>query len=261
MELSRIVILSSKFYRIKTASQKLIRKLLSKVHSLNVKYIIDRKVGGAAEIDVNLFSAKPKSDVSEHLNFLYLLLHAIRPTDILELGTRGGESTKVLERYCSEVNIVGRSFDLSPQPEWLARSNHWKHYEGDDIALGKNLAMSGMWLDGSPFNKLDFIFLDTSHEFLHTAEELKVFIPLLKNGGALCLHDTNLTASPTRRLDGDVNFGWNNERGVSRALEEFFEFEFNEKHLQVQVINDGRYLFYHQPWSNGFSVLLSINQG
>jgi predicted O-methyltransferase YrrM len=260
MENFRIGIHSPKLYRIKTISQRLIRKLRSKVHSLHVKYIIDRKIGGAAEIDVSLFSTKSKSDINEHLNFLYLLLYAIRPTDILELGTRGGESTKVLERYCSEVNIVGHSFDLSPQPEWLARSNHWKHYEGDDITLGKNLAMSGKWLDGSPFNKLDFIFLDTSHEFLHTAEELKVFIPLLKRGGAFCLHDTNLTASPTRRLDGDLNFGWNNLRGVSRALEEFFEFEFNEKHLQVQVINDERFLFYHQPWNNGFSVLLSINQ-
>jgi cephalosporin hydroxylase len=191
---------------------------------------------------------------------LYLLLHAIRPTEILELGTRGGESTKVFEKYCSEVNIIGHSIDLDVEPNWLTQSKHWKHYVGDDITLGNILSISSKWPDGSPFKNPDFIFLDTSHEYLHTLKELRVYIPLLKENGAVAFHDTNLTSLPTRRLNGKLNFGWNNERGVSRALEEYFDFKFNEKNLQVQVIANGKFLFYHQPWNNGLSILLSVKQ-
>jgi hypothetical protein len=64
-----------------------------------------------------------------------------------------------------------------------------------------------------------------------------------------------LLFKPTRRLDGKINLGWNNQRGVARAIEEYFNFEFREDTLQVQLIANQKFVFYHQPWSNGFSIL------
>jgi hypothetical protein len=60
---------------------------------------------------------------------------------------------------------------------------------------------------------------------------------------------------PTRRLDGQINLGWDNQRGVARAIVEYFNFKFHEDTLQVQLINDQKFVFYHQPWCNGFSIL------
>ena len=221
------------------------------------RIIAKNKLLGAALIDVSYLGANPKSDISEHLNLLYFYLHSAKPRNILELGTRGGESTKVLEKYCREMNIVGKSFDLDAAPDWLMNSKNWKHFVGDDIHLGATLTSTQMWPDGSEFTQLDFIFLDTSHEYSHTKEELEIYIPLLKNGiGAIAFHDTNLTSSPTIRLDGTVGFGWDNKRGVARAIEEYFGFKFVEESLQVQSISNGEFLFYHQPWCNGFSVLI-----
>ena len=221
------------------------------------RIIAKNKLLGAALIDVSYLGANPKSDISEHLNLLYFYLHSAKPRNILELGTRGGESTKVLEKYCRDMNIVGKSFDLDAAPDWLMNSKNWKHFEGDDIHLGATLTSTQMWPDGSEFTHLDFIFLDTSHEYSHTKEELEIYVPLLKNGiGAIAFHDTNLTSSPTIRLDGTVGFGWDNKRGVARAIEEYFGFKFVEESLQVQSISNGEFLFYHQPWCNGFSVLI-----
>jgi len=215
------------------------------------------RLAGAASIDVSWFEANPKSDISEHLNFLYFYLHTAKPINILELGTRGGESTRVIEKYCREMNIVGKSIDLEAAPPWLRNSKNWKHFIGDDIKLGQNLNFSQRWPDGSEFEQLDFILLDTSHEYSHTKEELATYLPLLKSGiGAIAFHDTNLTSSPTLRLDGSVGYGHDNERGVARAIEETFGFIFDERSLHMQSIPKSKLLFYHQPWCNGFSILI-----
>ena len=215
------------------------------------------RLAGVASIDVSYFEANPKSDISEHLNFLYFYLHTAKPINILELGTRGGESTRVIEKYCREMNIVGKSFDLEAAPAWLKNSKNWKHFIGDDIDLGHNLTSAQRWPDGSEFKQLDFIFLDTSHEYSHTKEELATYLPLLKSGlGAIAFHDTNVTSSLTFRLDGSVGYGWDNKRGVARAIEEYFGFNFDERSLHMQSIPKSKFLFYHQPWCNGFSILI-----
>ena len=155
------------------------------------------------------------------------------------------------------MNIIGHSFDLDPAPDWLSDSKHWKHFVGDDLSLGLALTVEKLWPDNSNFHELDFIFLDTSHEYSHTLAELNIYIPLLnRETGAIAMHDTNLTQARTRRLDGEINHGWDNKRGVTRALEYFFNFSFNESSLVVQPIPGSNFLLYHQPWNNGLSILI-----
>lgn len=228
------------------------------LRSLYLKHIVYRNVGGAASVDLRFWGAIPNSDISEHLSILYFYLAVAQPANILELGTRGGESTKVLEKYCQDMNIIGHSFDLDSAPDWLSNSKHWKHFIGDDISMGRSLTVEEKWPDNSNFHKLDFIFLDTSHEYSHTLAELKMYIPLLnRETGAIALHDTNLTQAPTRRLDGRINHGYDNKRGVTRALEDYFNFSFNESSLMSQPIPGSNFLLYHQPWNNGLSILIA----
>jgi predicted O-methyltransferase YrrM len=238
--------------KIRIISQRLLRAIRTKFW----QFALPPRV---AKVDVSRFTTQPISDISEHLSFLYFLVNVHRPKQLLELGTRGGESTKVLETYCRENSLCGHSFDLSPAPEWLKKSPHWKHYVGDDLILGASLLENNEWPDGNTFEALDFIFLDTSHEYLHTVAELKTYIPLLSDRGMIVFHDTHLTNRPTRRLDGGVNYGWDNERGVVRAIEEYLQISIAEDSLFAVTDKDQKWFLHHIPWNNGLTVYAKMN--
>jgi len=125
---------------------------------------------------------------------------------------------------------------------------------GDDVAFGALLKHNSQWPDGDPFEKLDFIFLDTSHLYNHTVKEIRTYIPLLSERGMIVFHDTNLTHRATRRLDGGINLGWDNERGVVRAIEEFLQINISEDTLFVTVDTERKWFLYHVPWNNGLTV-------
>ncbi len=211
----------------------------------------------SAIINNEIFGANNKSDISEHLSTLYGICLAKMPNSILELGTRGGESTRVLVEFCEKFKRVGKSVDLVSQPEWLA-TRKWKHFVGDDIAIGKVLAAEKRWPDGEVFDSIDLIFLDSSHEYEHTLEELRIYWPLISNEGVLILHDTNLTDKVTRSLSGNVNTGWNNEEGVSRAIQDYFGINLDWNELQSLNGKDRKNQFrglVHFPWNNGFTCI------
>ena len=226
------------------------------LYQLKERLIWQRIIGrGISEVDVSRFGAKPKSDISDHLNLLALILSLFQPKEILELGTRGGESTRVLHQYCEANSIVGKSIDLSQSPLWLEDSKSWVHFPGDDTKIGNDLIQNQKWPNGVEFNKLDFIFIDTSHEYLHTKLELQIYVPLVRNGGLIVFHDTNLSDKPHRTIDGRIGYGWNNERGVTRAIEEYFSISMREQTFH-SAINLGKIDFlFHVPWNNGFTIL------
>lgn len=222
--------------------------LLTPYHHVRVGFKI-------ADVDVSNFEAGENSDISDHLNFLNLLIEVSKPDVILELGTRGGESTRVLENYCKKNGKIGRSIDLSAAPMWLEQNENWRHYVGDDCKLGSQIIQEKKWPSGEIFKGIDFLFLDTSHEYLHTKDELRIFVPLMNPGGLLVLHDTNLSSLPSRRLSGKLNYGWDNSRGVTRAIEEHFEISIREDKLHTI---SGRYGFdflTHIPWNNGMTII------
>lgn len=211
--------------------------------------------GVTHSVDVSRFGAAESSDIRDHLNFLSFMVHLQQPQVLLELGTRGGESTRVFEDYCKSHHLIGRSFDLGPAPKWLHEKDHWQHFVGDDCELGDLLARTKKWPDGSTFQLIDFLFIDTSHEYEHTCRELETFFPLVKSGGFLVFHDTNLIKKATRRLDGELGYGWDNERGVIRAIEEYFSFEVDETSYLFITISGKGSSIYHLPWNNGLTVV------
>jgi predicted O-methyltransferase YrrM len=207
------------------------------------------------KVSNKLFNAENNSDISDHLNFLYIITLIHKPEVIMELGTRGGESTRVFHHLAHKYNLQGYSVDLVAQPGWLANSTNWKHFESDDISFGNNLSKAGKFPTGETFSGIDLLFIDTSHEYEHTKEELKTYWPLVKPGGLMIFHDTNLTNKSSRRLDGTVNRGWDNQRGVTRAIEEFFDCSIEENSLYVEEIASHKSIFLNVPWCNGLLVL------
>jgi len=211
--------------------------------------------GVVNSVDVSRFRAAESSDIRDHLNFLSFMVNLQRPEVLLELGTRGGESTRVFEEYCKSFMLTGRSFDLQPAPEWLDNKSHWRHYVGDDCELGELVYKSQKWPDGVTFQPIDFLFIDTSHEYEHTCRELEIYFPLVKSGGFLVFHDTNLVENATRRLDGELGYGWDNNRGVIRAIENYFSIKVDEKNYFFTEISGRGSSIYHLPWNNGLTVI------
>lgn len=214
------------------------------------------KVGrGVAKVNYQVFGSENESDISDHLNFLNLFLELLQPSVIVELGTRGGESTRVFTHYTSNHDCQGYGVDLSPKPNWLTESMNWKHFVSDDCALGNKIEKESKWPDGTPFKLIDLLFIDTSHEYEHTLRELAVWTSLVNSGGWILFHDTNLSGNATRRLSGGMNYGWDNSRGVTRAIEEFFQIHITEKEYYSSKVNGEADFIFHVPWNNGLTAL------
>lgn len=207
-----------------------------------------------AIVDNETFCGSNDSDIADHLNTIFALAMSKKPKSILELGTRGGESTKVLTLVAELVGAKGYSVDLNPSPIWLNEKEYWTHFEANDIEFGQTL--SKFWPNGDLFSGIDLLFLDTSHLYDHTKLELETYWKLINNNGLLILHDTNCTSKITRKLSGAENYGWNNQRGVIRALEVFFQCKFDENRLlTVNNLAQGAKALTHFPWNNGLTVI------
>ncbi len=99
---------------------------------------------------------------------------------------------------------------------------------------------------------VDVLFVDTSHGHDHTKNEIEVWSKYLSDNGTMIFHDTNMGAMYARN-DGSIDFGWYNNRGVIRAIEEFVGRRYNEKSFFCDVTP--AYTLIHFPNCNGLTVV------
>lgn len=233
----------------------------------SIKYRINRAIKiltfassrPSSRIDNSIYGASSSSDIFEHLHLLNFLVRLKKPEVLVELGTRGGESTRVFINALREVGGIGYSVDLMPAPKFVVENEAWNHFVQDDISIGELISTKRSWPNGDAFIGIDFLFLDTSHEYEHTVAEIDTWWPLLNKGALLVFHDTNLSEDPTKLLSGGFTRGWNNQRGVSRAIEEYFSIKFDERSLTVLGTSNQIYNSLHLPWCNGLSIVQKAN--
>ena len=143
------------------------------------------------------------SDIYLHLPRFVELVERLDARHVIELGSRSGVST-VAWLYALERN-GGRltSVDLDEAPQ-IGTWGHWEHIRGDDCdpEVVARLAPA------------EIVFIDTSHHYGHTVRELDIYRALVKPGGVLVLHDTEL-AMPFESPLRDGVFP------VKRAVREF----------------------------------------
>jgi predicted O-methyltransferase YrrM len=103
---------------------------------------------------------------------------------------------------------------------------------------------------------IDLLFIDTSHRHEHTRQEIKGWFPLLAPDGMVIFHDTNLRPKYERE-NGTSGTGWNNDRGVIRAIEDYFETKFDEtQRLSGSLSKDDQtWNLEHWPLCNGLTIL------
>lgn len=149
-------------------------------------------------------NARPWSDMIGHMTTLFHEVAVREDPVIIEMGVRSGESTCSL--LAAAVSTGGElwSCDIAtPQvpTEWYSL-DRWHFIEGDDV--------SDRVLTWMP-KEADVIFIDTSHTYAQTIAELNAYVPRLKNGGIMLLHDTEMEVPLADHPTGEV----------ARALDDF----------------------------------------
>lgn len=157
--------------------------------------------------DMYAEQCKTPSDIWLHLPRMVELVEALDAKHVIELGTRTGVSTiawlHALERTGGRLTSV----DLDAKPP-IGDWPHWSFIQADD--LDPNI------FGYSAMTRADVVFIDTSHHLAQTRAELEKYLPLVRSGGVICLHDTELEW-PEGAPIADGPFP------VKRALTEFVE--------------------------------------
>lgn len=193
--------------------------------------------------------ASTLTDIDEHLETMYVEGLLCRPQLIVELGVRGGTSTAVFEQVsemCGSTIISGDIDDCSR----VSQNPRWHFVRDDDLHLAEIFPQYCRTLGITP--EVDLLFIDTSHYYDHTVEEIRKWFPLLSRRAKVMFHDTNLRNVGSRR-DGCFQLGWDNGRGVIRAIEEYLGAHINERQHCTDVV--AGWLLRHWPNCNGFTIL------
>lgn len=146
------------------------------------------------------------SDIQDHMPVLFDTTKSYPKAKVLELGTRSGNSTAAFLAAAEWVDGHVWSIDINEPlvPEWwIASEVPWTYFVEHDMDIG---------LDELPAT-VDVLFIDTSHDYAHTLAELTRFVPLVKAGGVVLAHDTDLEGMP--------ELGPQDPYPVRRALDEF----------------------------------------
>lgn len=190
-----------------------------------------------------------KTDISDHLETLFVESLNIESRLIVELGVGDGESTFVLERVANLWGAKLVSVDIDDRAE-VSTFKDRIFVHSDDISFAA--AFPG-WCRKRGFEPMiDILFIDTSHLYDHTVAEISSWFPYLAPRCKVFFHDTNMGEVFVRR-DGSTGKGWDNQRGVIRAIEEHLETTFDEK-MDFALAHRGWFIR-HFTICNGFMIL------
>jgi cephalosporin hydroxylase len=190
-----------------------------------------------------------KTDISDHLETIFTESLDIAPRLIVELGVGDGESTFVFERVARLWEAVLVSVDIEDCRDVSTYSDRI-FVRKDDIAFASSFAD---WCRSRQIEPvIDILFIDTSHLYDHTVAEIKSWFPFLAQRAKIFFHDTNMHDVFVRR-DGSTGQGWDNERGVIRAIEGYFGRPFEEEKDFIDL-QDG-WVIKHYSCCNGFMVM------
>lgn len=193
--------------------------------------------------------ASQLTDIDEHLELMLIEGLLCRPRLIVELGVRDGSSTfvfKRVSRICGSTLVSGDLDDCSA----IVAGSNTHFYRGDDIEFSE--CFPAFCATRGLVPSIDLLFIDTSHYYDHTVQEIAAWFPFLSQNAKVIFHDTHLKPIGLRN-DGCFTIGWDNQRGVVRAIEEFLNVQIDER-CKCTVHSQG-WLLRHWPNCNGLTIL------
>jgi cephalosporin hydroxylase len=139
--------------------------------------------------------------------------------------------------------------DCSRAVDW----DGWLFVQRDDVQFAREFEA---WCRERRIEPvIDVLFIDTSHYFDHTLEEIRGYFPFLADHAKVFFHDTNINDFIYRQ-DGTIDLGWDNDRGVIKALEVYFDRKFNEKEEFIDFVSP--FIIKHYPYCCGLTVLEKV---
>ena len=229
------------------------QKFLKKIFS----FLLSREYKIPPTSDINLQDIYKhintnQDGISDHLPLIYIEGLKIKPSLIVELGVRGGESTFVFEKIARKCDSYLISNDIE-EIDFTIEHDKWFFVRMDDIQFSENFKK--FTNENAIPNEIDLLFIDTSHLYEHTKEEIGTWFRHLSKKGTVIFHDTNLTKI-YKRINKTIGAGWDNDRGVIRALEDFFKVKFDEKKYFQTILSE--FIIEHYPNCSGLTIIKKI---
>ncbi len=141
-----------------------------------------------------LVSTQP-SDIVDHLPTFLRTVDELKASQVIELGVRYGVST-IAWLYALDGSGHLWSVDVAPPTPApgstlnllapLPDVTHWTFVQGNDTDPYVVAALP---------DEVDIVFIDTNHIYEETLEELRLYVPKVRPGGRVLLHDTALAAT------------------------------------------------------------------
>jgi cephalosporin hydroxylase len=201
--------------------------------------------------EIRELAATP-TDINEHLELMFTEALLLRPKLIVELGVRGGASTFVFERVASLCGSTLVSVDIDDCSS-ISSYPKWFFVQSDDVSFARSFPQFCSARHLEP--RIDLLFIDTSHYYEHTVQEIEAWFPLLSDRAKVIFHDTNLNVIGPRH-DGCYELSWDNQRGVIRAIEEHLGAAIDEHHKVCDLVSSR--LVRHWPHCNGLTILDTV---
>jgi hypothetical protein len=196
----------------------------------------------SSDIDIDAIRkrATTGTEISSHLETIYLEGISAKPSLIVELGVRTGESTFVLEKVAHKCGAALVSVDID-DCSGVCSYEKWHFVQEDDVEFGKRFPT---WCENRGLGSvIDLLLVDTSHLYEHTVAEIRIWFPYL---------DTNLKRRFWRR-DWTIGHAWDNDRGVVRALEWLLRSTLEERREFERQFDE--WSVRHDPVCNGLTIL------
>ncbi|HYL80573.1 MAG TPA: class I SAM-dependent methyltransferase, partial [Candidatus Acidoferrum sp.] len=202
--------------QLKKAGLKLLRKIHNRLNAWTVRQP-PLPVTGLPELNEVLERSRKRTPMADHLVRLFTEALALRPGLIVELGVGPAESTFVFERVARLTGCTWLSIDIEDRSKRCAYPG-WNFVQADDVSFARDFPA---WCGSKNIPpEIDLLFIDTSHYYEHSLREIESYFPFLSPRAKVFFHDTNLRSIYYRR-SGRMELGWDNERGVIRAIEEY----------------------------------------
>ena len=203
-------------------------------------------------------NSHPNEDIRSHLPGIYIYTLMFAPKAIVELGVRTGWSTRAFSAAARVLGAKMLGVDKDPSSEQVYSNcdSPAKCYfmEADSATSATKFRD---WAKEKDFpSSIDILFVDTTHVFEDTIQELNAWEPLLSERAAIILHDSNIEFQYVRK-DGSVGEAWDNERGVARAIQQFVGVDFDESQFfdsGALPLNSG-WRVIHDPTCCGLTIL------
>ena len=116
---------------------------------------------------------------------LLLLYEAVIETNsqiVVELGVETGNSTLALLAALEHTDGVLFSYDIDPCER--AHERAYKHNVGSRWMFRQQHSLKTGWR-----GPIDVLWIDSSHEYTETMEELSMYEPWVRPGGIIAMHD------------------------------------------------------------------------